>query len=85
MKTLICDYYATGEGCTKMILYTNIINPRERFKQIFGEYFLIGVEEFDGLDFDNPVAKVLVTKFVKNMLQKDCSKEYYCSMHYNFS
>lgn len=85
MKTLICDYFATGEGCTMMILFTSDQNPKKRFEEIFGKYFAIGVEEFDGLNFDNSVAKILVSESTKNMLLKDCNREYFCQLHCNFS
>ena len=51
MKTLICNYYATGEGVTQMVLFTSDPNPKKRFEEIFGKYFAIGIEEFDGMDF----------------------------------
>ena len=49
MKFLATDYAATGEGLTICLLISNSRHPRpeELFRERFGDYFTIGLEELD--------------------------------------
>lgn len=49
MKFLATDYAATGEGTTICLMITNtrIPQPEDLFREKFGDYFTIGLEELD--------------------------------------
>ena len=97
MYTVTCNYSATGEGHTYMVLYTTGCGPEDdlranamaTFKKIFGDYFAIGAEVQDGMVFDFPGSKLLIGDQLKATLEdwvKDAgSLEYYASLHVNFS
>lgn len=97
MYTVFCDYFATGEGRTFMLLITRGYgesddgkeNALETFKEVFGDYYAIGAEIRDGIDFNIPGAKFLLSEELKNSLldwEKDAGGlEYHATLHVNFS
>lgn len=97
MFTVSCNYFATGEGVTHMVLYTRgygadadpAKNAIDAFERHFGSYFARGAEVREGLDFDFNGAKLLVSDHLRTKLQ-DWIKhagglEYHASIHVNFS
>lgn len=90
MKTVTCEYFATGEGMTNMVLVISAEDDQtalERFKTIFGDWLSIGAEVHDGLAFDK-VRPALISQEVRLHLESQQGKayiEYYCSLHLNFS
>lgn len=95
--TIICDYYATGEGRTMMVLYMiayNIDQVKDKFVSVFNEYYWRGIDFYDGFIFDNsdkdnyinlePV-ELLVTTGVRNLLEKDIMSQFYAQLHFNLS
>jgi hypothetical protein len=96
MYTVTCDYFATGAGMTHMVLFTRGYGPNEpaenamaSFKRIFGDYYAIGAEIKEGLDFDFPGAKFLISdKMRTNIIEWEKEAgglEYHASFHVNFS
>lgn len=97
MYTVTCEYFATGEGHTYMVLFTqgygesaiSSENALTNFKEIFGDYFAIGAEVKEGIHFDFPSAKYLLSDALKqNILEWEKEAgglEYHASLHVNFS
>ena len=88
--TVVCDYGATGEGRTLMILYVMAISKQlalDEFVRTFvgGSYYAQGADVIEGFDFDCDVARVLVTPQVQNQLSANCMKSFSASLHYNYS
>lgn len=82
--TVTCDYSATGEGRTLMVLYTrghprgpNYDDPTkdgrywalENFKEKFGDWFTMGAKVHDGMIFDFPGSEHLLSDVLKKSLQ----------------
>lgn len=97
MYTVTCEYFATGEGQTYMVLFTQGYgngtvsrdNALDNFKEAFGDYYAIGAEVQDGIHFDFPSAKYLLSDALKqNILEWEKEAgglEYRASLHVNFS
>lgn len=90
MLTLTCDYVATGEGRTVMFLFTqlNQSDAIARFKELFPEYYLPGVQLQEGLDFSFPAAKMLFTEEMQDFLKVSMERgmtEYFGSLHFNWT
>lgn len=97
MYTVTCNYFATGEGTTYVVLFTRgyghnddpRVNAMETFKRHFGDYLAIGATVQDGMVFDFPGSKLLVGDKLKETLEdwvKDAGGlEYHASLHVNFS
>jgi hypothetical protein len=92
MFTVYSDYFATGEGRTLSILYTINAETSEdaldEFKQSIphGDWYGLGAEVVNGFNFDNHVAKLLVTDAVREILENpSCYCNYSSSLHFNFS
>jgi hypothetical protein len=97
MYTVTCDYFATGEGRTIMLLITRGYGPSDdskenalnTFKSIFGDYYAIGADIMEGIQFDVPGAKLLLSDAIKTSLldwEKDAGGlEYHAKIHVNFS
>ena len=91
MFTVYSDYFATGEGRTISILYTlHAQTPEEALKKFkttipHGDWYGKGAEVIQGFDFDNHVAKFLVTEVTKELLLNPrCNRDYFAHLHYNF-
>lgn len=71
--TVNCDYGATGEGQTYMVVIT-YANDEEAalgaFKTKFGDWFAIGAEVHEGLKFDFAGAELLISKAARKALQE---------------
>ena len=87
--TVSCDYFATGEGITYMILFTRDEEPLERFKDIFDPYYAIGAEISENLDFNSHAADKLISQQLRETIEKCATNgshfEYYASLHVNMS
>ena len=86
--TVTCDYCATGEGRTLMLLYVLAQDEQSAMKvfaEAFGDWFALGAEVNEGFDFDHHVAHVLLTESVKKILETDMMVQYHCFVHYNAS
>jgi hypothetical protein len=94
MYTAWCQYYATGEGITHMVL----IHPanseedlKERFSEVFGEYYAIGMEFKKGIYFDFPGNGYVISNGIRNTYEtwkKNGTlpmNEYFSSFHVNLS
>ena len=84
MYTVVCDYSATGEGRSIMVLYTrgytlDYTNDEQdfspeywalkRFKRTFGGWFARGATAYPGMIFDFPGAELLLSDKMKESLQ----------------
>lgn len=97
MYTVTCEYFATGEGITYMVLFTRGYGPEDdlranamsTFRELFGDYFAIGADVHDGMIFDFPGSNLLVSDQLRAKLEdwvKDAGGlEYHASLHVNFS
>ena len=95
MYTVYCDYTATGEGRTIMVLFTKAygldspeVNAKMRFVELFGEYYGIGADFYEGLKFDFPNADLLLSDRIKQALlgaQDAGNLEYHAHLHFNLS
>lgn len=100
MYTVHAEYFATGEGHTYMVLFTHgdgygddeqdgKANALAQFKEIFGDYFAIGAEVREGIQFDFAGAKYLLSEALRgNILDWEKAAgnlEYHASFHVNFS
>ena len=87
--TVSCDYFATGEGITYMILFTRDEEPLERFKEIFNEYYAQGAEVSEGLDFNSHAADKLIPQHLRETIEICINQggnfEYHASLHFNLS
>lgn len=97
MYTVTCNYFATGEGMTHMVLFTRGYGPNDEgkvnalgtFRQIFGDYFSIGAEVQDGIQFEFDGSKYLLSDSLRTKIlewEKEAGGlEYHASLHLNFS
>jgi hypothetical protein len=97
MYTVTCDYFATGEGRTIMLLITRGYGPSDdgkenalaNFKEVFGDYYAIGADVMEGIQFDVPGAKLLLSDDIKTSLLDWVNDagglEYHAKIHVNFS
>lgn len=97
MYTVSCEYFATGEGHTFMVLFTRgygsnedpMDNAMESFRKLFGGYFAQGADVKEGIDFEFAGAKFLLSNELKAKLlewEKDAGGlEYHAKLHVNFS
>lgn len=95
MYTVWSKDFATGEGVTYSVLYTfgygehddNRVNALEEFKRTFGSWYALGASVEEGLQFDFPGAKYLVSPEVQAALSKwtDANRSYHAQFHSNFS
>ncbi len=99
--TVTCDYAATGEGRTLMLLVTHAhghglqdgaVNALERFSSIFGSYYAQGAEVEEGLQLNKSwITWVVSGETRKNLMSwQDGDSapgglEYFSSLHVNFS
>lgn len=96
MYTVTCNYFATGEGITYMVLFTRGYGPAdghtnalETFKRYFGDYYSIGAELQEGMVFDFSGSEMLVSDTLRAKLEEWVSQagglEYHAKLHVNFS
>lgn len=97
MCTVICNYFATGEGVMRAVMYTRGYGPhkdrkenaRDNFARKYGRYYAAGCEVHDGMVFDFPGSESLVSEHLKKTLLdfvRDAGGlEYDACLHYNFS
>lgn len=94
-KTVVCEYGATGEGLTYMVLVClaeDANHAIKRFGEIFDNYFATGAEVYDGLRFDLPACKLLISDRMQESLTKIYNGgnptgniSFHASFHMNFS
>lgn len=95
MFTVYCDYLATGEGSTVMVLFTKGYGsktPRENaldeFARIFGGYYAIGAEIYEGIKTDFPFSNMLLSESLLKFLNEKSDAgniHYHASFHVNYS
>lgn len=87
MKYVYSEYYATGEGMTRMILICKgISDPIEYFKSIFDPYFALGAEEVTEEDFWKKYGHLVPAYLHKLTDDNDMgSLVYYSQMHLNYA
>ncbi len=88
MYTVVCDYFATGEGRTIMVLVAsgNSYGALTRFADIFGSYYAIGAEVHDGVKLDFPGSEYVVPDPIrKEKFWERGMFEYHSSFHLNLS
>jgi hypothetical protein len=98
--TVTCDYAATGEGRTLMLLITRVYgsqdgatNALERFKEIFGDYYAQGAKVEEGLQLNKSWIPLLMSAAARKKLMEwqllDRTEfsnfEYFSNLHVNFS
>lgn len=89
--TITADYFATGEGRTMTIMYLfaeDSIKALEEFKKQIhnGEWWVLGADVVEGFDFDNEMAKFMITAGVRSQLEDDhCNLNYFSQLHFNYS
>jgi hypothetical protein len=93
--TVTCDYAASGEGRTLMLLITRghgpndgATNALERFKGIFGSYYAQGATVEEGLQLCKHWIPWMITgETRKNLMswQDSANLEYFSSLHVNLS
>lgn len=94
--TVWAEYGATGEGQTYMVLFTRgygkdkdrRVNAVENFREYFGGWYASGATVEEGLNFDFPGAKFLVSDALRKSLeewQHEANLSYHASFHFNFS
>ena len=85
--TAKCDYYATGEGRTKMFLvgvFSNEKQVHEKFSLLFDKYYLTGAKITEGINFEG--FEDIIPEEVRKILQNgQCMFDYHTSFHCNFS
>lgn len=82
---LVSDYAATGEGLTMCILITNYGSEerlKEKFVELFGDFFSIGMEVVTGTDRERYAS--FIPEFITNE-QKSCGMTWYSKYHINCS
>lgn len=83
-----CDYFATGEGRTIMVMYCIAEDEddlRKKFSDAFHPYYAPGMQFEDGIKKDDIFAH-MVPHTVTSMLEEGgCYFDFYTSFHYNFS
>ena len=77
MRCFVSDYGATGEGVTYCMMVTNSHDPKKRFKDIFGEYLSIGLEEVDEKEYLRKY-KRLLPKEVKKVIKQELKEPWGC-------
>ena len=88
--TVIADYVASGEGRTMNIMYTfaeSKGDALEKFSQQLnnGDWWVLGAEVLDGFDFDNDVAKFMISSGVRSQLEDlRCNLNYSAQLHFNY-
>lgn len=96
--TVTCDYLATGEGRTVMVLITRAYgsddgatNALNRFKEIFGDWYAQGAEVEEGLQLNKSWIGQIISKNTRMDLMRWESGddppgglEYFSSLHVNF-
>lgn len=77
LYTAICDYGATGEGSTYMMMIhpgygmaDPTENVRQAFAQRFGGYMASGVDVHEGVYLDFSWAKLVLPDSVRDMLKR---------------
>jgi|APFre7841882654_1041346.scaffolds.fasta_scaffold680560_1 proline racemase len=89
--TITSDYYATGEGRTLSIVYCFAQDEAaalEQFKKTVygGDWYVLGATVIEGFDFDNEVARYLITAAVKaQLLDERCNLAFSSQLHFNYS
>jgi len=85
--TAKCDYFATGEGRTRMFLvggFSDEKEVREKFALLFDEYYLTGAEITEGINFEG--FEDIIPEEVRKIIQNgQCRFDYHTSFHCNFS
>lgn len=96
MCTVTCDYSATGEGVTYIVMYTRGYGHHEdrrqnalgRFTEKYGTFFAAGATVHEGMVFDFPGSHFLVSEKLKETLLdfvRDAGGlEYDASFTFNF-
>ena len=88
MYTAVCDYYATGEGRTIMVLLSNgdPCVALDRFADIFGSYYVRGAEVYEGIKLDFSGSEFVIPDVIKTCkLWEKGMFEYHSSFHINMS
>jgi hypothetical protein len=87
--TVTLDYFATGEGMTRALMYSfgSEADALNEFTKHVGEYFARCAEIKEGIDLDCRHARLLLSEPVKNMLKADDfgAASFFCQAYFNFS
>jgi hypothetical protein len=87
--TVTIDYGATGEGRTVMALLTSAENPehaKQKFAELFDEYFARGAEVQEGCNTEHPIVVMLFSDLVRTQLKEErCSQHASAHLHFNYS
>jgi|GEM_PF-4767741 len=70
MKFLATEYMATGEGVTICLMVTNDRQAEQLFRERFGDYFTIGLQE---LEQDNMLKNYKA--YIPNIVKKHVKEE----------
>jgi hypothetical protein len=89
--TVVCDYFATGEGRTFSVWMGFADNARAA-KKLFasavsgGSYYAPGADVIEGFDFDNPIVEMFMTMALKGQLgDENCHRSFSGQLHFNYS
>ncbi len=95
LYTVVCDYGATGEGRTLMVLICFAESPEAAqvdFGRTFDPYFAIGAIAHEGLIFDLEVCRKLISDSTQKFLTQVYNDgkptgmiNYHTMLHFNFS
>ena len=70
---VLCDYGATGEGQTYMVLFTFALNKAkalQKFSKEFNPYYAQGATVYDGYYFDFEGAPFLITDALRKAMEE---------------
>lgn len=89
--TVICDYFATGEGRAMSIWMGFADSKKDALKQFKraienGDWYAQGADVIEGFDFDNHVAKLLLSPGAASQMQdENCYRNLSAKLHFNYS
>lgn len=89
--TVVCDYFATGEGHTISVWMGYADNEKNARKQFAGavsngRYYVQGADVIQGFDFDNPLVQLFMTMDLKSQLMDEtCYRSFSGQLHFNYS
>jgi len=88
--TVVCDYFATGEGRTISVWMGLAENQSEAlgfFERSFehGDYWAKGACVIDGFAFDNDVVVNVMNDAIRSqMLDDRCNRSFSAQLHFNY-
>ena len=83
-----CDYGATGEGRTIMLMYCTAKDESElrvKFTEVFHPFYLPGLQFEEGIKTDGVFAHMVPHVVASTIGEGGCYFDFYTSFHYNFS